>query len=123
MGFFSEFSQWLDATLALYIANNTAAIARLLQPAIVSLGTLYVAVWGYLQLSGKIEEPFIEGTRRLLTLALILGISLQLWLYNTVIVNTFFAAPNALAAGVIGASDSAGVVDQVFFDGSDAASL
>src|SRR2546421_6289463 len=107
MGFFTEFSQWLDAMLATYIAYNTAKIAALLEPAVVSLGTLYVAVWGYLQLSGKIEEPFIEGTKRLLTLAMILGISLQLWLYNSVIVNTFFAAPNALAAGVIGASDPA----------------
>jgi len=80
MGFFTEFSQWLDATLATYIANNTAAIARLLQPAIVSLGTLYVAVWGYLQLTGKVEEPFIEGARRLLTLALIMGIAVNLWL-------------------------------------------
>jgi len=123
MGFFTEFSQWLDATLALYIANNTATIARLLQPAIVSLGTLYVAVWGYLQLSGKIEEPFIEGARRLLTLALILGIAINLWLYNTVIVDTFFNAPNALAAGIVGAPTSAGVVDQVFFKGSDAASM
>ena len=123
MGFFTEFSQWLDATLALYIANNTAAIARLLQPAIVSLGTLYVAVWGYLQLSGKIEEPFTEGARRLLTLALILGIAINLWLYNTVIVDTFFNAPNALAAGIVGAPTSAGVVDQVFFEGSDAASM
>lgn len=123
MGFFTEFSQWLDATLATYIADNTARIAALLEPAIVSLGTLYVAVWGYLQLSGKIDEPFIEGMKRLLTLALIPGMSLQLWLYNTVIVDTFFKAPNTLAAGVIGAFDSAGIVDQVFFDGSDAASL
>src|ERR1700722_12469197 len=123
MGFFSQFSQWLDATLANYIANNTARIASLLQPAIVSLGALYVAVWGYLHLSGKIEEPFVDGARRLLTLALILGVSLQLWLYNTVIVDTFFNAPNALAAGVIGAYNGGGIVDQVFFDGSDDASL
>jgi type IV secretion system protein VirB6 len=123
MGFFTEFSQWLDAMLASYIADNTARIAGLLEPAIVSLGTLYVAVWGYLQLAGKVEEPFVEGARRLLTLALILGVCLQLWLYNTVIVDTFFMAPNALAAGMIGAFNSAGIVDQVFFDGSDAASL
>jgi type IV secretion system protein VirB6 len=123
MGFFSEFSQWLDGMLANYIATNTARVAALLQPAIVSLSTLYVAVWGYLHLSGKIEEPFVDGARRLLTLALILGASLQLWLYNTVIVDTFFNAPTALAAGVIGSYDAAGIVDQVFFDGSDAASL
>ena len=123
MGFFTEFSQWLDATLANYIANNTATIAALLEPALVSLGTLYVAIWGYLQLSGKIDQPFIEGARRLLTLALILGIAIHLWLYNTVIVDTFFNAPNALAAGIVGAPTSAGVVDQLFFEGSDAASL
>ncbi len=123
MGFFTEFSQWLDAILANYIADNTARIAALLEPAIVSLGTLYIAVWGYLQLAGKVAEPFIEGVRRLLTLALILGVCLQLWLYNTIIVDTFFRAPNALAAGITGAFDSSGIVDQVFFDGSDAASL
>jgi len=123
MGFFTEFSQWLDAMLATYIADNTARIAGLLQPAVVSLGTLYVAVWGYLQLSGKIDQPFIEGARRLLTLALILGMAIQLWLYNTVIVDTFFNAPNALAAGIVGAPTGAGVVDQLFFEGSDAASL
>jgi type IV secretion system protein VirB6 len=123
MGFFTEFSQWLNATLANYIANNTASIATALEPAIVSLGTLYVAVWGYLQLSGKIDQPFIEGARRLLTLALILGVCLDLWLYNTVIVDTFFNAPNLLAATIVGAPTSAGVVDQVFFEGSDAASL
>lgn len=123
MGFFSEFNQWLNATLAQYIANNTATIARVIQPAIVSLGALYVAVWGYLQLTGKIEEPFIEGGRRLLTLALILGVSMDLWLYNTVIVDTFFNAPNALAADIVGSPTSAGLVDEIFFEGSDAASM
>jgi type IV secretion system protein VirB6 len=122
MGFFTEFSQWLDAILGNYIASKTALVATLLEPAIVGLGTLYVAIWGYLQLSGKLEEPFVEGLRRLLTLALILGVCLRLWLYNALIVDTFFSAPQELAAGIIGAFNAAGVVDQVFFDGSDVAS-
>ena len=66
---------------------------KLLEPAIVTLGVFYVIVWGYLQLAGKIEETFLEGVRRLVTLALILGLSLQLWLFNEVIVDTFFSAP------------------------------
>lgn len=123
MGFFAEFSLWLNNILATYIANNTAAIANLLEPVIVTLGVFYVVVWGYLQLVGKIEEPFIEGVRRLLTLALILGLSLQLWLFNEVIVDTFFTAPAALVAGVIGAPDSVSIVDEILFDGDDAASL
>ena len=63
-------------------------------------------------------------------LALILGLSLQLWLYNEVIVDTFFRAPTALAAGIIAARDPSAppfepvaVVDEIFFDGDDAASL
>src|SRR6266403_1613595 len=95
MGFFAEFNTWLTGILSRYIADNTSAIAQILQPAIVTLGVFYVVVWGYLQLIGKIEEPFLEGVKRLLTLALILGLSLHLWLYNEVIVDTFFAGDDA----------------------------
>jgi type IV secretion system protein VirB6 len=130
MGFFAEFSTWLNGVLAQYIANNTSAIARILEPAIVTLAVFYVVVWGYLQLIGKIEEPFLEGVKRLLTLALILGLSLNLWLYNEVIVDTFSNAPTTLAGGIIAARnpaapafDAVGVVDEIFFDGDDAASL
>jgi len=129
MGFFAEFNTWLNGVLAQYIAGNTAAIARILEPAIVTLGIFYVVIWGYLQLIGKIEEPFTEGVKRLLTLALILGLSLNLWLYNDVIVDTFFNAPTSLAGGIIAARnpgpafDPVGVADQIMFDGDDAASL
>lgn len=130
MGFFAEFNLWLTGILTRYIADTTAAIASLLEPAIVACGVLYIVIWGYLQLLGKVEEPFFEGVKRLLTLALILGLSLQLWLYNEVIVDTFFDAPTSLAAGIIAARDPAAppfqpvaVVDEIFFDGDDAASL
>jgi type IV secretion system protein VirB6 len=123
MGFFAEFNLWLTNLLARYISDNTVAIASVLEPAIVTLGIFYIVIWGYLQLMGKIEEPFIAGVKRLLTLALILGVSLQLWLYNEVIVDTFFNAPAALVSSVIGAPDPVAVVDEIFFDGDDAASL
>lgn len=77
MGFFAEFNAWLEALLRAFIADNTAIIARILEPAIVTLGVFYIVIWGYLQLVGKIDEPFLAGVRRLLTLALILGVSLQ----------------------------------------------
>ncbi len=99
MGFFAEFDAWLTGHSCRATSRTTRRrIARHLEPAIVTLGVFYVIVWGYLQLLGKIEEPFVEGAKRLLTLALILGLSLQLWLYNDAIVDTFFSAPTALAA-------------------------
>jgi len=123
MGFFAEFNAWLNTILLTYIADNTARVAGVLQPAVVTMAVLYVMVWGYLQLMGGIEEPLVTGVKRILTLALILGSALQLWLYNSVIVDTFFAAPGQLAAGVVGAPDSVGVVDRIILAGDDAGSL
>jgi type IV secretion system protein VirB6 len=68
---------------------------------------------------------------------LILGVSLQAWLYNDVIVDTFFNAPASLAAGVLAAHGgpappanvdsvapaTVAIIDQIFFDGDDAAAL
>lgn len=121
MGFFAEFSLWLDTVLAAYIADNTARIATLLQPAIVALGTLYIAVWGYLLLLGKIDEPFLDGVKRLLMLAFILGLCRGLWLYNDVIVDSFFNAPAQLGGGVVGAYNAAAAVDEIVYDGAEIA--
>jgi type IV secretion system protein VirB6 len=123
MGFFATFSVWLNGILATYIGDHTSRLASLLAPAVVTLATVYVMVWGYLQFTGKVEEPFISGIKRIITLAVILGGALDLWLYNDLIIDTFFNAPGELAAAMIGAYDSVTIVDQVLFTGGDAASL
>jgi type IV secretion system protein VirB6 len=123
MGFFATFSAWLNGILTGYIANNTARIATLLAPAVVTLATLYVMVWGYLQLTGRIEEPFITGLKRIILLVVVLGGALDLWLYNQTIGDTFFNAPGQLAAGILGAYDPINIFDQITFSGGDAATL
>ncbi|HEY2679461.1 MAG TPA: type IV secretion system protein [Steroidobacteraceae bacterium] len=123
MGFYAEFNTWLNGLLSNYISANTALVAAALEPAIVTLATVYVMIWGYLHLIGKIEEPLSAGVKRILLLAIILGGALHLWLYNDVIVDTFFNAPGQLAANVIGAYDSVTVIDQIIFSGDDAATL
>ena len=95
MGFFATFSAWLDGILSTYIGTNTARVATFLQPAIVTFATLYVMIWGYLLLTGKIEEPFITGVKRIITLAVVLGAALDLWLYSDVIVDTFLTRTRA----------------------------
>lgn len=119
MGFFAEFSTWLNGLLSSYIATNTARMAATLEPAVVTLGVLYLMIWGYLLLGGKVEEPLVHGLKRILTLAVVLGVALRLWLYNDIIVDTFFRAPTALAAQVIGSFDSVGIVDKIIFEGGD----
>src|SRR5215831_17773183 len=123
MGFFAEFNAWLNAILAGYIGNNLARIAGALEPAIVTLAVIYVMVWGYLELTGQIDEPFIVGVKRIITLAVVLGCALHLWLYNSLIVDTFFNAPSELGAVIVGAYDPVAIVDQIIFEGGDAANL
>ena len=117
MGFFQTFWTWLSAQLTGYIGDNTARLSTALEPAIVTFATIYVAVWGYLQLTGGIEQPFIVGIKRILTLAVILGASLRLWLYNSVIVDTFYNAPVQLAAAIVGTRDPVSVIDTIWDQG------
>ena len=117
MGFFATFWTWLNGQLATYIGDNTARLAIVLEPAVVTLATVYVMIWGYLHLTGRIEEPFLAGLKRILVLALVLGVGLRLWLYNTLIVDTFYHAPAELAAAIVGAADPVATVDAIWESG------
>jgi type IV secretion system protein VirB6 len=117
MGFFATFWTWLNGQLATYIGDNTAHLASALEPVAVTLATLYVMAWGYLQLMGKIDEPVTAGLKRIIAMALILGVGLRLWMYNTVIVDTFYRAPAQLAAAVAGAADPVGTIDTIWESG------
>jgi type IV secretion system protein VirB6 len=117
MGFFATFWSWLNGQLATYIGTNTARLAATLEPAVVTLAVLYVMAWGYLHLTGQIEEPFVTGLKRIGMLALVLGVGLKLWLYNTVLVDTFYNAPAQLAAAMVGARDTVGTIDSIWESG------
>jgi type IV secretion system protein VirB6 len=121
MGFFGTFWLWLNGQLGAYIGDNTSRLAAALEPAVVTLATIYVMSWGYLHLTGKIAEPFEAGLKRVALIALILGVGLRLWLYNTVIVDTFYTAPAQLAAAVVGANDPVGTIDAIWDSGGTVA--
>ena len=121
MGFFAEFNAWLTALLDDYVQQYTVQMATLLEPAIVTLGTLYVLIWGFLHIAGRIEEPVLEGLKRIAILSLVFGVGLDLWLYNTVIVETFYRAPAALAGNLVGANEFVTIVDTILFQGDDVA--
>lgn len=121
MGFFQTFSTWLNGQLASYIGATTAKVSLALEPAVVTFATVYVMVWGYLQLTGRIEQPFVAGLKRMITLAVVLGVALRLWLYNSVIVDTFYQAPVQLAAAVTGAPSPVTILDTIWDAGGTVA--
>src|SRR6516225_9535864 len=121
MGFFATFWAWLNTQLAAYISTNTALVAQALEPVIVTLATIYIMVWGYLQLIGRIDEPFVAGLRRLITLAVVLGGAVRLWLYNSLLVDTFYRAPAELAGAIVGAQDPVATIDTIWERGGTVA--
>jgi type IV secretion system protein VirB6 len=120
---FQTFWTWLTARLMNYVSVHAAATASAIEPAAVTVGVLYVMVWGYLQLRGRIEEPVIEGAVRLMTIVLVLGLGLKLWLYHALIVDTFFTAPAELAARLVGARDPVAIIDTIWDRGGSAAAM
>jgi type IV secretion system protein VirB6 len=123
MGIAAEFDAWLEALLHDYINDTTVAMALALRPVVLTLSTLYLMAWGYLMLTGRIEQPFVEGAKRIVTIGAIYAVGLEFWFYNTILVNLFFEAPAQLAARVVETVQPVTVVDKIIFDGGDAASL
>lgn len=118
MGFFAQFFSWLNTQLASYVSAKTAMVASAIEPAAVTLGTIYVMMWGFLSLTGRIQEPIWEGIKRILVVAIVLGMGIRLWTYNQLVVDTFARAPDQLAAAIIGAPDVVSVIDKVWLDGT-----
>lgn len=102
--FFQSYWTWLMGILNTYIGTTVGIVATTLSPMIVTLGTIYVMVWGYLLLTGHVKEPLFDGIKRILTLAVIFGVALHLWLYNGLIIDTFFNSPFQFSAILVGAS-------------------
>ena len=121
MGFFQTFWVWLNGALGSYIGATVARVASVLEPALIVLASVYVMGWGVLMLTGRIEEPVSLGLRRIGKLVLVLGVGVHLWLYNTLIVNTFYAAPAQFAAAVVGASDPVATLDAIWSQGGEVA--
>ena len=111
---FQTFWTWLTARLAAYISVHTAQTAAAIEPAAVTVAVVYVMVWGYLHLRGKVDEPVVTAAVRLLTLVAVFGVGLRLWLYHDVVVDTFFVAPAELAARLVGATDPVGMIDAIW---------
>ena len=120
---FQTFWAWLTARLAAYISAHASGTAAAIEPAAVTVGVLYVMVWGYLHLRGKIDEPVMTAAVRLVTIVVVFGVGLRLWLYHSLIVDTFFDAPASLAATLVGASDPVKMIDAIWDRGGSVAGV
>ncbi len=121
--FFNSFWTWLQQQLSTYVGDNTQRVAAAVEPAAVTLVTLYVMIWGYLSLTGRLQEPIWEGVKRILMIIVIMGLGLNLWTYNTLIVDTVYNGPSQLAAQIIGVGSPVQTIGTIWENGGNVAQI
>src|SRR5271170_2241198 len=117
----TSFFTWLTGQVNNFIATQVGTVSTLLEPAVITLASVYVMMWGYLQLTGKIEEPVLEGGRRILILGVILVLVFKLSQNISPLLDIFIQSPQSLAAGIVGGASPSvmGAVDTIWNQGSE----
>lgn len=107
---YADIFNFINTLSQSYISTNVATVAKLIEPAVVALLGLYVILWGVASLRGMIQEPFTEAASRIVKIALICSLALQLGHYNELIVDTFVLGPEELAKQLSGATGATGTI-------------
>ncbi|NOU21131.1 MAG: type IV secretion system protein [Methyloglobulus sp.] len=121
MNFFTTFYTFIQNSVLNMVSAVTNDISASIAPALVTFATIYVMIWGYLHLRGAIEEPVMEGAKRILLLAVILAVCLDLWEYNAVFIDFFVNTPTALSGAILGGTTAMTTVDGIWGKGATVA--
>jgi type IV secretion system protein VirB6 len=92
----------LDVVLTTYVHTTAANVVGAIGGVAATMLTIYVVLWGVGMLRGMIAEPLMDGAIRIVRLAVILGLCINLGRYEGAISNNLFAMPDALAGVVTG---------------------
>lgn len=113
--FYSALFTKLSAGLATYYQDVAANIVGAITPVATTLLTIYVMLWGWSMMRGVISEPVTDGVSRIVRLALITGIALNVGRYNAYLADMLWNSPDALA-GVVASGYSDGSTNMNFLD-------
>ncbi len=100
--FYSRMFTELSTALSTYVNDTATNIIGAITPVATTLVSIYVMLWGWSMMRGVISEPIMDGAGRIVRLALIVGMALQLGLYNGFLADMLWNSPDALASYVGG---------------------
>lgn len=104
--FFEDMFSRLTTALNAYVNETAVNVITAITPVVTTLITIYVVLWGWSMIRGVIQEPVLDGLGRIVRLALITGIALNIGHYNTYLSNFLWESPEALASMVLGPSST-----------------
>lgn len=108
---FSYIFTLVDNALNSYVVDTSTKVVELMLPLFNSMIMLWVVIWGYMLLFGKIEEPIKTGIFRIIRILLIFTFVFNITVYNDVIVNFFQGGAEQIASTMAGSTGS--VVDML----------
>ena len=103
--FYSKMFTELNSALTTYVNDTAINVIEAITPVSRILFMTYVCLWGWAMMRGVISEPIMDGVGRIVRLALISGIALQIGNYNGFLADFLWNSPDALA-NYIGGSNS-----------------
>lgn len=107
--FYTKLFTDLDAALSTYVSDTAINIIDAITPVATTLLGVYVALWGWAMIRGVISEPITDGVNRIVRLALITGIALNIGYYNQFLSDFLWQSPDALAAYIGDSSPASNV--------------
>ncbi|MDF5474159.1 type IV secretion system protein, partial [Vibrio parahaemolyticus] len=102
MNFFQATFDLVDRILASYVFDTATKVISFISPIFTSLLIVWIAIWGYLMMFGKVNEPLQEGVFRILRISFIMAIGLTVGTYTDVVVKLLSQGPEELATVVTG---------------------
>lgn len=121
----TRIAHWLlediTATVTTYANEQAATMIALIGPTAVVLLTIFVLLWGLSFASGQISEPFTDGMKRIIRMCVIIGLALNVGIYQEFVAEFFLSVPSELAAEMAyegSSSDGSPVSIATVLDGS-----
>lgn len=95
--FYEDTFSKLNDALTTYIGDVAGNVIGAISGVAYSMLMIYMMLWGWTMLRGMISEPITDGITRIVRLAVIVGIALNVGRYSTYISTFLWNSPEAMA--------------------------
>lgn len=105
----------VDDALNTYVVDTVGNVVGFASPLFTSMMIVFVAMWGYLMMFGRVQEPLQDGVFRIIRIGGIMALGLTVGTYMGVVVTFLQQGPERISAVVSGAGGtSADTLDALF---------
>jgi len=95
--FYEDTFVQLNNVLTSYVGDVAGEVINAISGVAYSMLVVYMMLWGWTMLRGMISEPITDGVTRIVRLAVIVGIALNLGRYSTYVSTFLWNTPEAMA--------------------------